>query len=640
VGIFSSRKDREAIARLTELLEKGLAGTPYAAAGAYASEPGGAGLVQGGAGGMLQTIGRILEQMPTPRDQFGSAMGTGYPFPAAPLDPAYDPATGRALPRLWQEPVGWNLELSYQKQQWDTLWAVGTQVDLVARGIVIKIDELTKLQWNFVVEDSTIEAIMADQNCTHSKAAKIARDKYADQIALATKQWENPYPTQGRTFTEWMTEFLWSHLTCDGVPVYPRYNLGREVIGFELLDPATIKVLLNDRGAIPNPPSPGFQQILYSFPRGDYQAAAEGNGDFYTGAGANGQYLRDQLAYFVRNRRTRSPYGFSVVEQCISAATLYTERRRWLRDEYTHGVVPDMILETDSEKMTNIEPDKLAGYERLLNGQLEGQTQDRRKAKALPPGMKAIFPPAIDEKFHTDYDNHLILILASILGVSPSAFGVIPRSGLGGSGERKGEMQAALTMSQKPLENFTAECINTLNRRFRGVDKNITFQWNDIDDNAESMLTKAQAFQASLFSTQLTVNDVRDENGQPPYEMPEADEPFIVVPGQGITFLRGLLGEVDESGKPIPPKEGEPGEAKAPQGEGQEGEGAAPSDDEGKTPPPGVKAELKAFGNWVRSRQRLRDWDEKGDFQFKHQSAEDAARLNAEAREKALSPTS
>lgn len=629
--------------RLADELEKAnnLNQTPYASAGTYASDPGNR--PESGLQGFLQTVGHIIEQMPTPRDQFGNALGSGYPFQPQPLDVAYDPATGRALPRLWQQPPAWNLEISYQRLQWDALWSVATQVDLVSRGIVIKIDELSKLEWSFVVADSTIEAIMAERNCSHSKAAAIAREKYQDEIARVTNLWENPYPEQGRSMTEWLTEFLWNHFTCDGVPVYPRYNLGRECIGFELLDPATIKCLLNDRGARPTPPAPAFQQILYSFPRGDYQAAAEADAEFFLGAGANNPYLRDQLAYFVRMRRTRSPYGFSVVEQCVSAATLYTERRKWLRDEYTHGVIPSMVLETDSEKLTNIEPNKLAGYERLLNGQLEGQSQVRRGAKVLPPGLHGIFPPTVDEKFKTDYDNHLIVMLAAIIGVSPSAFGVIPRSGLGGAGERMGEMQAALTMSQKPLEMFVGDSIDTCNRRFMGVDKNIRFQFNDSDDNSNSFKDKAQGFQLSMYSGQLTLNDVRDELGMPPYPIPEADEPMIVGATGVPTFLRDLL-EVNEGGEVTGVKKPTGGNSEAQDGQGQstegeEGQGDGTPNGTSQAPPSGLeqqkKDEMKAFGNWCRSRTRLGDWAEKGDFAFKTLDADEAEAMNLLARKRA-----
>ena len=242
-------------------------------------------------------------------------------------------------------------------------------------------------------------------------------------------------------------------------------------------------------------------------------------------------------------------------------------------------------------------------------------------------------------------------MLAAIMGISPSAFGVIPRSGLGGSGERAGEAQQALTMSQKPIENFTAESINTLSRRFLGADKNITFQWNDSDDNATSMKDKASAFQVSLYSGQLTINDVRDENGQPPFAIPEADEPFILGAGGAPLFLKGL-GETDDQGnflgnkpKPEPPKpkEGDSNAPEAPsqvedsQAKGSEGVGSGES--EGQPSPPDVtdaksqQDELKAFGNWVRSRKRLGDWDK--DFSFNFQEPDVAKRLNDEAREKA-----
>lgn len=634
MALFTSKKDRELQARMIEALEKAnnLASTPYAVAGGYASDPNNSGIDSSGGQGLLQNLGRIVAEarMPQLPYQYGSAMGPGYPFQVAPLDPGYDD-TGRALPRLWQYLPATNLNLNFQMMQWESLWAVAQQVDLVTRGIVIKIDELTRLDWSFVIDNRTVAAIMAEQNCTHAKANKIAHQKFNDQIVFLNEAWENPYPQLGRTFTEWATEFLWNHLVCDGVPVYPRYSLGRDVLGFELIDPGTIKCLLDNRGAIPIPPGPAYQQLIWGFPRGDYQASPEGTGAYpmFAGGGSNNEFLRDQLAYFVRERRTRSPYGLSVVEQCVNAATLYMERRRWLRAEYTSGTRNDTYFETDSDKLTGIEPLKLAGYERLLNDQLEGQTQARRGGKVLPPGLHAVFSPQIDEKYKVDYDNHLILMMAAIIGIAPSAYGVIPRSGLGGRGEREGEQQAVLSMSQKPVENFFAESINTLCRRFYGSPKEITFQWNDADDDSGNSLERIQGFQIALTSGQMTLNDVRGEQGLPEYEnMPEADVPFIVA-GNEIIFIPGLL-NLDAGGNPTGQK-GQPSEAQGPKEEQEEGPSGGGSGG-GQAPQAGldtedkmVRAELIRFMGYVGRMNRENRWRP---FEFDHVPSETAEKLN------------
>jgi 8-oxo-dGTP pyrophosphatase MutT (NUDIX family) len=108
---------------------------------------------------------------------------------------------------------------------------------------------------DFTVSDQAISKIMADQNVGHAKASQIARDLYGKDIDDLKQFWENPYVHGDRGWAEWLTEFAWQHFTFDGVPVYPRYNLGGKVMGFEIIDSPTIKPLLDNRGDIPHPPA-------------------------------------------------------------------------------------------------------------------------------------------------------------------------------------------------------------------------------------------------------------------------------------------------------------------------------------------------------------------------------------------------
>ena len=584
-----------------------------------------------GGQGLLQTPGMQANPLPRPAMDFGSQLGPSAPFLPAPLDPVFDDS-GRALPRLWEYPVAWNLDLNQRTAPWTVLRSMADQIDIIHRCIEIKIAEITRLEWSFNVEDATINAIMAEESCSHAKAARIAREKYDEDIVRLREFWENPYPQLGRSFTEWMTEFLWQHFVFDGTPVYPRYNLGKDVIGFEIIDAPTIKVLLDNRGANPAPPAPSFQQILWGFPRGEYQTSPDSDGEFFNSPGKNNEYLRDQLAYFVRNRRTWSPYGYSCVEEAVPSATLYLERQQWMKSEYQDGTMPMAFFETDSDEM---DITRLAAFERVFNDRIAGSNAERHRMKVLPRGFKPIFAPTVDERYKDSYDNFLILRIATIFGVAPSALGIIPRSGLGGAGEREGEAQHALTTSQKPLESFLIETINTLSRRFLGSDKNITFAFDDNTDNVQAMETKAKAYQTSLASGQMTINDVRGELGMPLFDNQESDEPFIVA-GNSIQFLKGLLA-VDSSGETIGQKENTNGQmdtgagssntnevTQSAQSKDKKTESVQSSDTQVKAQETELKnAEAKAFRKF-QEKPRARE------FVFKHHSEDEVEVLKAQ----------
>ena len=90
--------------------------------------------------------------------------------------------------------------------------------------------------------------------------------------------------------------------------------------------------------------------------------------------------------------------------------------------------------------------------------------------------------------------------------------------------------------------NFLTDMMNSCSRRWLGADRNVTAVFNDVDSGSQGDLVAAQAGQIMLFSGQTTLNDIQEKAGRPSFEMPEADEPFIVT-GNTIQFLNGLLAQ-------------------------------------------------------------------------------------------------
>ena len=546
-SLFNRRKTNDAlVAQIVEELTKAsannLGATPMSSAAPYAATT--AAQPTGGVG-MLQTPGYIAVPLPREATAFGSQLGPAAPFLPSPLDPPFDDS-GRALPRLYEYEPAWNLNLNARDTPWTVLRGLADSCDIVHRCIEIRISEIVKMDWSFTLSDRAVQSIMAEQNVSHALAMKIGREKYADEIQRLEDFWRNPYPQHGRGWVEWITEFMWQHLTFDGVPVYARYNLGGEVIGFEIIDAPTIKVLLDNRGSVPTPPNPAFQQILWGFPRGEYQASADTDGEFYNAPGRNNEFVRDQLAYFVRNRRTWSPYGFSAVEEALPAASLYLERQRWMRSEFVDGTMPMTFIETDSDAL--IDHKLLADFERTYNDRIVGSNAERHRLKFLPKGMKPTSMPTIDERYKPEYDEFLIKRIASPFGVSPTQLGIIPRQGIGGKGQQDGEADQAETVSTRPQISFTEDAINSLCYRFLDMDRNIEFVLSD-NAGSEDEERKANAYKTLVGTGIKTINEIRSEIGEPLLDMPEADEPMLIT-ATGPVFLKGTL-MTDSSGETL-----------------------------------------------------------------------------------------
>ena len=629
--IAKAAKTYQAARALVDATEKGVAGyamngatgssvIPYVPGQPYNFGPGDTG---------NPSAGQVVP-LSRPFEDYGAVMGPAFPLLPAAIDEVLD-SSGRPLPRLYQYRIAENLDLTFRNQPWNVLRSLVETCDLVHRAAEIRIADITRLDLSFSLTDECINAIMADQNVTHSQSARIGRQKYGDAISVVDTFWENPYPQLHRSFNEWITEFLWNHLTYDGTPVYPRFNLGGKCMGLELIDPSTIKVLLDNRGGRPLPPAPAFQQILWGFPRGEFTSDPEGENDpdrpvknLYDGAGRDGAFKTDQLGYFKRNPRTWSAYGYSVVEECIPAATLWLERQAWLLADYQQGSMAAGYIEAPSDK---IDIKNISAWNRILNDRLNGQTGQRQQMQYIPEGSKVTFAPTNESRYKADLDEYVIKRVASIFGVSPQTLGVIPHAGMGGGkGAQEGEAENAESISQKPMVNFLVDMINSCSQRWLGVDKNITAVFNDVDGGSQGDLVAAQANQIMLFSGQTTLNDIQERAGRPSYEMPEADEPFILGAGGSPVFLTGLLassqaaqelqtereqrleaqtGQMQNGasdgqvqGVPVQGKPEEQVNSKQPEDDEQHG-------DSGQTPPAVVDdkaklAELQTFGRFVR----------------------------------------
>jgi hypothetical protein len=592
--------------------------------------------------------------LPLPRvdEMFNDPLGPADPFLPAPID-VVDPATGRALPRKQQYEVGTNLNLTARQTPWSVLRSLAIQCDVIARCIQIRIGELVKMELTFSVSKRAISDIMQREKCSRAKAARLGREEFALEIQRLTDFWENPYPQSDRGFSEWVTEFGNQHYRYDGVPVYPRYNLAKKVIGFEIIDSPTIKCLLDNRGDIPKPPFPAYQQILWGFPRGEYQASPVDDGVFYEGIrNIPGDYIKDQLSYFVQNRSTDSLYGYSAVEMCLPWAAIYLERQKWLLDQYRLGATPKTFMKTSLEG--GDDPFKMAQWERMFNDQLRGQNRERNNVKLLPAGFEPEQMQQEAEKYKTDWDEFLIKRLSAPFGVTPTALNVTPKSGLGGKNMSDGEAQSAEVVSQIPDLEFFQDVINSLNRRYLDGTVNVTCILSD-NDSVKDELAQNQADQIAVNSGFITLNEQRDDAGRTPYEFPEADSPMIVSPSPA-QFLQGMLA-LNEAGDPTGTK-GEPSEQEEGSTEGEGDQDGPPGNqaDPGEGGPPkagGVgdeAAKMAAAFNELNQFERYRAKELKRlrtnkkstwrDFQFSYVNARMAGELNKAARVEAGAPVS
>jgi len=465
---------------------------------------------------MQQTYGNNVA---LPRAPFSATVpfGPGNPIIPGAINPI-NPATGRPEPRRYEYQVAQNINIVPTRLvPFSTLRDAGDSIDILRRCIEVTKSKMNGLDFDIVLGSDASEKIAAESGGDHVRAMAKAREKYTDEINRLRTFWENPDKANGYTWQDWINIAVEDILVIDALAVYPQPTVGGDLYGFQILDGSTIKPLIDDRGMRPLPPNAAFQQILYGFPRSEFAATEED-------PKADGEFTADQLAYMVRNRRSTTVYGFSPVERALPLADIYLRRQQWIRAEYTDGVMPELMFTTDEDWGTN--PDLLLAYERILNDDLAGQTEQRKRARLLPKGLTPIVNEGYGEKFKDTLDDYLVTSICGHFGVQPAEIGFSPKSGLGGAGFSEGQAENGEALGIGPLANWISKQLTNLSYTYLGMPRELEFklmtsQRMDTEENARKN-------QIEVTSAGKSVNERRSELGLPLLDTPQADMPILV----------------------------------------------------------------------------------------------------------------
>jgi hypothetical protein len=488
---------------------------------------------------MQQTYGNNVA---LPRAPFSATVpfGPGNPIIPGAINPI-NPATGRPEPRRYEYQVAQNINIVPTRLvPFTTLRAAGDSIDILRRCIEVTKSKMNGLDFDIVLGADASEKIAAESGGDHVRAMAKAREKYTDEINRLREFWENPDKANGYTWQDWINIAVEDILVIDALAIYPQPTVGGDLYGFQILDGSTIKPLIDDRGMRPMPPNAAFQQILYGFPRSEFSATEED-------PKADGEFTADQLAYMVRNRRSTTVYGFSPVERALPLADIYLRRQQWIRAEYTDGVMPELMFTTDEDWGTN--PDLLLAYERILNDDLAGQTEQRKRARLLPKGLTPIVNEGYGEKFKDTLDDYLVTSICGHFGVQPAEIGFSPKSGLGGAGFSEGQAENGEALGIGPLANWISKQLTNLSYTYLGMPRELEFklmtsQRMDTEENARKN-------QIEVTSAGKSVNERRSELGLPLLDTPQADMP-ILVSGSGV-YLFSPDGLIDAATASVAP---------------------------------------------------------------------------------------
>src|ERR1700731_2642073 len=429
----------------------------------------------------------------------GGLFAPGYPLPPV------EPERLRAL----DYPVGYNYiytPRSYEPIGFAELRALAQNHDITRLCIETRKDQIEALQWTIKPRDE--------------RNPKAGAENRADAL---TEFWQCPDGTND--FATWLRIFLEDVLVLDAGTLEVRKNRGGDIIGLDIIDGSTIKVLIDTTGRRPAPPAPAFEQIIHGRP---WVLTEDGR----VNTNAKGrEVFADQLIYVPRNPRPHKLYGFSPVEQILMTINIGIRRQLMQLQHFTEGNVPPGMA-TGAKDWS---PDQTAKYQEWFDSYLAGNTGNRTKMIWGPAEAKYI--PFKEAPYKDDFDEWLTRIVCFAYSLPPTwAVRQVNRATAGTAQE------VAIEEGLAPIMGYVKRMVdNVIQRRMGHPD--LEFSWHD--ERPIDPADQAKIFDIYIKNGTYVQDKIRDKLGVDPPPNRRAAQPVIVT-ASGPVLLKNLeaLGEL------------------------------------------------------------------------------------------------
>src|SRR6516162_4585110 len=390
--------------------------------------------------------------------------------------------------RLWDFPVGYNTTYtprSYENIGFAELRALADSHDITRLAVETRKDQIEKLEWT----------IKSRNDKSPTPDAKSRIDKLVEF-------WRMPDGEQ--PFATWLRKALEDVLVLDAPAFEIRRNRGSEIIGLDVVDGATIKVLLDDTGRRPRPPAPAYEQVIHGRPW-----------RLLTG---------DELIYLPRNPRPHKAYGFSPVEQIVMTVNIGLRRQAMQLQHFTEGNVPPGLLNAPD----GWSPEQIRQFQEWFDSVLAGNTGNRSRLLWGPGGAK--YQAFKEAPYKDDFDEWLARIVCYAFSLPPTAF--TPQVN---RATAQTAQEAALEEGLAPLLGWVKRLVDSVIQKRMGH-SDLEFAWSNLrpTDPKDQSAILTSYVRDGIF----TVNEARDALSLDPVE--GGDAPMFLT-AQGPVMLRDTI---------------------------------------------------------------------------------------------------
>lgn len=369
--------------------------------------------------------------------------------------------------RVWDYPASFNLRqrpLRESGMTFEQLRALADNLDILRLAIETRKDQMCRLDWQI-----------------RSREGKGSEDPAVKSISDALR-----YPDQEHSWAAWLRMLLEEAFVCDAVVVHPRYARGGGLYGLELIDGSTIKRVIDRAGRTPLPPDVAYQQIIKGIIVGNYN--------------------RDQLMYFSRNKRIHKVYGYSHVEQIVLMVNIALRRQKLVLDYYTEGNVPDSLCGVPEEWT----PDQITAFQTYWDALVESDAAAKRKVKFVPGAIAQNYKPVREPELKGEYDEWIARVVAYAFSLPPTAF--IRQNN---RATAESSQVSSLEEGLEPTKVFVQSIMDlVLAKIFGRPDLEFVFRYESTLDR----LKQAQIHEVYIRSGVISPNEARAEIGLAPRE--------------------------------------------------------------------------------------------------------------------------